>query len=319
MATTTPVMPARGQRLEGELQSELPILSGWTWPYITINGAHDGPHATIIAGIHGGEYVSIRAAVRLARELDPAEVHGQILVVPIINLPSFWERMAFFNPYDGKNLNRVFPGKLKGTFSEALAYFTFNTIILPSDSFIDLHGGDMVEDLLPFAGYLGNSDPGVAERSKAMAEAFGLPFTTVRQADPTKPGGTTYVAAAQAGVAAILAEAGGVGQLTLDDVDILVDGTRRVLQVTGNLEGEPVSPGTTFVTRSQTLFAPRDGFWIGEVRSGDKVQEGQQVGVMLDLHGNQTDQITAPFDATVLYRTTSAAVKDGGILVSLVV
>src|SRR6185312_6462466 len=103
-------------------------------------------------GIHGCEYVSIRAAVRLAREIDPADVHGEILVVPIINLPSYWERMAFYNPYDGKNLNRVFPGKLKGTFTEALAYFVFNTIILPSDSFVDLHGGDMVEDLLPFAG-----------------------------------------------------------------------------------------------------------------------------------------------------------------------
>jgi len=129
----------------------------------------------------------------------------------------------------------------------------------------------------------------------------------------------TYVSAAERGVASLLAEAGGVGQLTLDDVDILVDGTRRVLQVTGNLEGEPVSPGTTFVTRSQTLFAPRDGFWIGDIRSGDKVQEGQQVGVILDLYGNQTDQITAPFDATVLYRTTSSAVKEGGILASLVV
>jgi hypothetical protein len=319
MSTTTPVMAERGQRHEGELESDLPILAGWKWPYITIKGAHDGPHATIIAGIHGGEYVSIRAAVRLARELDPAEVHGEILVVPIINLPSFWERMAFFNPYDGKNLNRVFPGKSKGTFTEALAYFVFNTIILPSDSFIDLHGGDMVEDLLPFTGCVAGGDPEVAARSRAMAEAFGLPFTNVRKIDPNRPGGMTYVSGAERGVASLLAEAGGVGQLTLDDVDILVDGTRRVLQVTGNLEGEPVSPGTTFVSRSQTLFAPRDGFWIGDIRSGDKVKEGQQVGVILDLFGNQTDQITAPFDATVLYRTTSSAVKEGGILTSLVV
>jgi predicted deacylase len=318
MATTTLEMPASGQRLEGELQSDLTVLRGWTWPYIAINGAHDGPRATITAGIHGGEYVSIRAAVRLARELDPAEVHGQIVVVPIVNLPSFWERMAFYNPYDGKNLNRVFPGKAKGTFTEALAYFIFNSVILPSDSYVDLHGGDMVEDLLPFAGYLGNAAPEVVARCKAMAEAFGLPFTMARPSDPDKPGGMTYVSAAQQGVAGLLAEAGGVGQLTLDDVDILVDGTRRVLQVTGNLEGEPVSPGTTIVTRSQTVFAPRDGFWIGDIRSGDKTKEGQQLGVILDPYGNQTDQLTAPFDATVLYRTTSSAVKEGGILVSLV-
>lgn len=319
MATAMPEMPGKGQRLEGELQSDLTVLRGWSWPYVAINGAHDGPRATITAGIHGGEYVSIRAAVRIAREIDPSELHGQLVVVPIVNLPSYWERMAFFNPYDGKNLNRVFPGKAKGTFCEALAYFIFNNVITQGDSYVDLHGGDMVEDLLPFCGFLANGDPEVSARSKAMAEAFGLPFTMSRQADPNQPGGMTYVAAAQHGVAALLAEAGGVGQLTLDDVDLLVEGTRRVLQATGNLAGEPDSPGTTHATRSQTLFAPRDGFWIGDIRSGDKLTSGQQVGQLLDPYGEVTDTITAPFDATVLYRTTSAAVKEGGILASLVV
>ncbi|MGA7669705.1 MAG: succinylglutamate desuccinylase/aspartoacylase family protein [Nitrolancea sp.] len=318
MASTTPEFPGKGERQEGELQSDLRILGGWTWPYISITGAHDGPLATIIAGIHGCEYVSIRAAVRLAREIDPNEVHGRIVVVPIVNLPSFWERTAFFNPYDGKNLNRVFPGRANGTFCDALAYFMFNSVIAPSDSFVDLHGGDMVEELLPFCGFLANAETGVAERSKKMADAFGLPFTMGRQADPNQPGGMTYVSAAQAGVAALLAEAGGVGQLTLDDVDILVDGTIRTLQVNGNLPGDPEIPGTTHATRSQTLFAPRDGFWICDVRAGDEISTGQTVGHIFDLLGEELDEIKAPFDGTVLYRTTSAAVKEKGILMSVV-
>src|SRR5579884_2132490 len=126
MADAQPVMAARGERHEGELVSDLPLLRGMSWPYVTINGAQDRPRTTITAGIHGCEYVSIRAAVRLSRELDPAELRGQILVVPIVNLPSFWERAAFFTPQDGKNLNRVFPGLARGTFSEQLAYFIFN-------------------------------------------------------------------------------------------------------------------------------------------------------------------------------------------------
>src|SRR5512146_50596 len=105
MATTSPEFPGQGQRSKGELRSDLQVLRGWTWPYVAITGQQDGPLATIIAGIHGCEYVSIRAAVRMAQELDPAEVRGRVLVVPIVNLPSYWERMAFFNPYDGKNLN----------------------------------------------------------------------------------------------------------------------------------------------------------------------------------------------------------------------
>ncbi len=318
MATMTPEMPKKGERHEGELQSDLTILRGWTWPYISISGTQDGPLATIIAGIHGCEYVSIRAAVRLSREINPSEVRGQIVVVPIVNLPSFWERTAFFNPYDGKNLNRVFPGRANGTFCDALAYFMFNSVIAPSDAFIDLHGGDMVEDLLPFTGYLANAEADVAARSKNMAEAFGLPFAMGRQADPNKPGGMTYVAAAQAGVAALLAEAGGVGQLTNDDVDLLVNGTRRALQAVGSLEGTPDMPGTRHATKSQTLFAPNDGFWICDVRAGEAVKSGQTVGRILNMYGDERESIKAPFDGTILYRTTSAAVKEGGILMSVV-
>ncbi|HET9016495.1 MAG TPA: succinylglutamate desuccinylase/aspartoacylase family protein [Thermomicrobiaceae bacterium] len=318
MASNEPLLAARGERHEGTLTSDLAVLRGWEWPYVTINGAHDGPRATITAGIHGCEYVSIRAAVRLARELDPAEVHGQILVVPIVNLPSFWERTAFFNPYDGKNLNRVFPGKATGTFCEALAYFIFNTCITWGQAYVDLHGGDMVEELLPFTGYATNAAPEVSDLARRMAEAFGLPFANGRVADPNAQGTMTYVAAAQAGVAGLLAEAGGIGQLTLADVDLLVDGTRRALQAAGNLPGEPRSPGTTHVERSQTMVSPAAGFWICDVRAGDSVRQGQTVGHILSLLGDVIETVQAPFDGTVLYRTTSAAVKENGILLSIV-
>ena len=318
MASNEVTLGTRGERHEGTLTSDLAVLRGWEWPYVTINGAQDGPRTTITAGIHGCEYVSIRAAVRLAREIDPGELSGQLLVVPIVNLPSFWERTAFFNPYDGKNLNRVFPGKATGTFCEALAYFIFNTCIKPSHAFIDLHGGDMVEELLPFCGFTTNAAPEVSDLARRMAEAFGLPFTNGRAADPKAEGTMTYVAAAQAGVAGLLAEAGGIGQLTPPDVDILVDGTRRALQVVGNLPGEPQSPGTKHVERSQTVLAPAAGFWICDVKAGDPVREGQTVGHILSLLGEVVETIQAPFDGTVLYRTTSAAVKPNGILLSVV-
>jgi predicted deacylase len=315
---TQPEFPASGERREGTLTSDLPLLRGWEWPYVAISGKTEGPRATIIAGIHGCEYVSIRAAVRLGRELDPAEVRGQVLVVPIVNLPSYWERSPFVTPYDGKNLNRVFPGKVNGTFSDQLAYFIFNTVIKPSDAFIDLHGGDMVEDLLPFTGYAANAAPEVSAKARAMAEAFGLPFAIGRTGDPTSPAGMTYIQASHAGVAGLLAEAGGIGQLTLDDVDVLVDGTRRALQVAGNLPGEPESPGTTHVETSTTVFAQHDGFWICEVQKGEKVRRWQTIGRILTLLGDEIEEVKAPQDGTILYRTTSSAMKQNGILVSIV-
>lgn len=317
MATTTPEMPAGGERHEGTLVSELSLLQGWSWPYVAISGRQDGPRATIIAGIHGCEYVSIRAAVRLARELDPAEVRGQILVVPIVNLPSFWERIPFVCPFDGKNPNRLFPGSATGSFTEQMDYFIFNTCIAPSDAFIDLHGGDIVEELAPFAGYAASAEGHVAERSHAMAEAFGLRYTVARQAELGPVPGLTHLAGAKAGVPSMLAEAGGIGQLTMPEVDLLVDGTKRALQVAGNLPGEPHPPQTRHITRSHTLQAGIDGFWICDVRAGDTVRAGQRLGQILSLLGEPLQTIESPADGDVIYRTTSAAVKQGGLLMNV--
>src|SRR6476620_10389798 len=151
MGAGAPAFPERGQRHRGTLTFDWPLLADWSWPYTAITGAQDGPQATIIAGIHGCEYVSIYAAMRLARELDPATVRGRILIVPVVNLPAYWERTPFVCPIDGKNPNRFFPGNPNGVFNDVLADFFFTTCIVPSGAFIDRHGGDIVEALEPFA------------------------------------------------------------------------------------------------------------------------------------------------------------------------
>jgi predicted deacylase len=310
-------MPAAGQRYSGELTSQLPVLAGWSWPYVTISGRQDGPRATIIAGIHGCEYVSIHAVMRLARELDPAEVRGQILLMPIVNLPSFWERTPFVSPLDGLNPNRIFPGNPDGTFTEALAHLIFSTCIQPSDAFFDLHGGDLVEELASFTGYSTSAAPDVVARSRAMAEAFGLDYCVGRAERPGVVSGLTHMVAARHGVPAVLAEAGGIGQLTMPDVELLVGGTRRALQVAGNLPGEPEAPPTRHLDQSEQVMAPQDGFWIADIHAGQPVRAGQRLGQITTLLGEPLETVTAPIDGVVVYRTTSAAVRHGGLLLSI--
>jgi uncharacterized protein len=308
----------KGQRFRGEIESDLSVLRGWSWPYTVIRGGEDGPRTTITAGIHGCEYVSIYAAMRLAQELDPDEVRGDVVVVPIVNLPSYWERSAFVGPYDGKNLNRLFPGKSTGTFSEALAYFTFNTFILPSDAFMDLHGGDLVEDLEPFTALVTGGDAEVEAQSRAMAEAFGLPYIVSRIDGASAPSGMTYTSAARRGIASVLAEAGGCGQLTMPDVDLLVDGVRRALIVTGNLSGDPTPPSKPqYIERSEAFATEHDGFWIPAVRAGEMVEEGQQLGQILSLTSEVIATFVAPRDGVIIFRTTSSAVKKGGLLLNI--
>ena len=141
-------------------------------PYVNVVGeAGDGPHLTVIAGVHGTEYTSIAAARELLAELQPAQLSGTVTVAPLINLPAFWARTPFVVPLDGNNLNRSFPGDARGSAAERIAAAVTEELIKGSDYVIDLHAGDLPEALEPFVFY--DASP-VERQARELAQAYGL-------------------------------------------------------------------------------------------------------------------------------------------------
>jgi uncharacterized protein len=290
-------------------------LAGLEHPAFEARGERDGPHVALIAGIHGCEYSSIAAVIRFMNELDTAELAGSITAVPVVSMQSFERRSPFVVPEDGKNLNRTFPGTYDGTYTDALARSIFDELITPADVLIDLHGGDLVEALEPFAIY--DASP-VEERARALAIAFGLPYV-VREDPADGLAGMTCSAAAHAGIPAVIAEAGGCGLLDPGAVEMLVEGTRNVLRSLEMLPG-PVRPPRAdmrLVGAFDWLRCRNAGFWEAVVGAGDEVGEGQLLGRMKTLHGEVQEEIQAPRDGVVLFLTTSAAVSDDGLLLGL--
>lgn len=93
----------RGQKL----RTYLPVLDTKTEiPVTIINGQNDGPTLLITAGIHGGEYPGIAAAMELGRDISPEDIRGCLILMHPVNIQSFWARRAFVIPEDGRNLNR---------------------------------------------------------------------------------------------------------------------------------------------------------------------------------------------------------------------
>jgi predicted deacylase len=292
-----------------------PRLSHLEHPAFEARGVRDGPQVTLIAGIHGCEYSSIAAVVRFMNELDTSELAGSITAVPVLSLESFRQRSAFVVPEDGKNLNRCFPGTYDGTYTDALARSIFDELIAPCDVLLDLHGGDLVEALEPFAIY--DRSP-VEDRARALAVAFGLPYV-VREDPEAELAGMTCSAAAGAGIPAVIAEAGGCGQLDPGAVDLLVGGTRNALRSLEMLPGPvtPPRPDMRLVGAFDWLRCRDAGFWEAAVDSGDEVSAGQLLGRVTSLHGDVREEIHAPRDGVVLFLTTSAAVCDDGLLLGL--
>ena len=293
-------------------------LADLSVPVIELAGGQDGPRLVVLAGVHGCEYAPMAAVRRWARELAAGDgLRGRVTAVPVLNLTAFRTRTPFVTPDDGKNLNRCFPGDPAGTFSERLADAVFQQLITGADAVIDVHAGDMVEALEPFALY----DAGSAESgARDLATAYGLGYVIRQEPGPDRAvGGTSSAAAAGLGIPAIIAEAGGCGLVEAAAVDQHVRGLHRALGALG-MTGEPpaAGPGPVYLRRFLWLRCMDEGWWEPAVRPGEAVAEGQLLGTVSTIDGARVCQeITAPAPGVPMFVTSSPAVAADGLLLGL--
>ena len=284
-------------------------------PYFEAQGTRPGPRLCLLAGVHGCEYSSIAAVVRFMRGLDTERLAGSIVAVPVVNPESFRGRTPFVSPADGKNLNRCFPGDPQGTFSDVLADLVFRRFVRGSDALLDLHGGDMVEALEPFALY--DASP-VEERSLEIARAFGLPWIVRAEASESPVAGTTSGAAAALGIPAVIAEVGGCGLLEQHAVEAHVRGIARVLDRLGMTESSPSADGPQYsVDRFVWCRSVHEGWWEPAAGAGALVAHGELLGTVSNLHGEELERIESPEEGVLLFVTSSPAVAADGLLLGL--
>ncbi|HKY51634.1 MAG TPA: M14 family metallopeptidase [Candidatus Limnocylindria bacterium] len=311
-------IPAAGQRASGHFTfSGDEGLAKYEWPYIALAGRESGPTVLVTAGIHAAEYTGIEAAIRLGRDVAPERLRGILIVLPLLNRPGFYERSIYVNPEDGDNLNRLFPGDPKGKWGERFAHRLLTEIVTRCEYAVDLHAGDLIEDLTPFVIYRETGEAALDERIRTMANAYGAKWA-VKSAPTGERPGSLYALAALNGVASIVAESGGRGLLIEEDVARHVRGVTNILRAIGALEGTAEAlPPPRVVRAFEWLRSPAEGLFRCRVRVEQHVAAGEVLGELVDLVGEPLATVKAPVPGVVLFLVTSPAIKRDGLLLAI--
>jgi predicted deacylase len=268
----------------------------------------------LVAGVHGMEYVPIVALQRLRHAIDPTVLRGTILMVHVANMPSFLGRTIYYSPADGKNLNRVFPGRADGTLSERIAHVITREIVDRATHLVDLHGGDGNESLRPYAYWITTGDPKVAEQSRALALAFGLDHIVVDDERPHDAAASLYLSntAITRGKPAITTETGCLAQTDERSITLLDQGVAGVLRHLGMRPvGPPALTSPTWLKRNSVVRAAATGLFYATVERRDHVAAGARLGRITDFHGRTLEEVVAPFAGEVMYVVDTPPITKG--------
>jgi predicted deacylase len=294
-----------GEKASGYLEIPAGVDSATRVPVTVARGTRPGPTLALIAGTHGSEVAPIVALQRVRAELDPAAMRGSVILVHVANLPSFLRRTIYYSPVDGKNLNRVYPGRADGTVSERIAYAITNQVIARADYVVDLHAGDGNESLRPYVYW---SPLGLDARTDSLARelalAFGHDHVIIDRDRPKDLARSVYTqnTAQLRGKPSITTETGYLGLPVEEMVRRNVDGAFRLMRYLGIVEGpKPELGPTVWIERTEVLRSPETGVWHARVERGQTVAAGAVLGVLSDFFGNEIARLRAPFAGEVLY------------------
>lgn len=301
----------KGEKNQGYLNiinTELSI------PCTLINGVNEGKTVSITGGIHGGEYPGIETAIRLASELTPKMVSGKIIILHPCNLPAFQAKLQYIGPYDGKNLGSEFPGLATGTISQKIAYTVTTELHEQSDFYMDLHGGDLHEALVPFVIYSENGSDEVTKISKEAASLMGTKYVRGLYAKNSSLGST-----ALKDVPGIVGEIGQCGLWTEEEVKQYITGVKNVLKYLNVIDGkfeelckvEYLHSGNKLGDR---LNAKHTGCWYPSVVPGQKVTKDEKVGAIKDYFGKSLGEYFSPMEGVILITASSLAINVGDLL-----
>jgi uncharacterized protein len=311
---------APGQKAFGSIEVPARGDAAASIPVAVFHGAKAGPVLALVSGSHGTEYASIIALEEMIQTLDPAQISGTVIILPLVNIPSFQQKVPHVNPVDGKSMNRFYPGNPEGSQTERVSWQITKQVVERCDYLIDYHGGDLDENLRPYAYWPKSGNAKQDATTRDMVLAFGLDTIIIWSDRPKDPNASRYLdnTANTRGKPAIAVEAGYSGTVKPQDVQRLVNGTLSVMRYLKMLPG----PATmvehpVWIGKIDTVESEQPGIFYPLVDRGTYVAAGTKIGYVTDFFGRTVYEAKAPAAGVVLYICGVPSMKKGDTVANI--
>jgi hypothetical protein len=300
---------APGERRDIKLKiSEMYTATPVFIPLTVIHGTSPGPRLYVTAAIHGNELNGVEMVRQLKLEVDPLKLRGTLLLVSISNPIAFMANSRDLP--DGRDLNRVFPGREEGSIASQIARTLFEKVILRADFGIDLHTAGQGRTNLPHV----RADMGLKTVSR-LACAFGCEIIFDMEGER----GMLRHAATKAGIPTIVYEAGEPLKFQKPLIRQGVAGIRNVMGQLGMYDFPRTSPPFQMVVDERGwIRAEKGGIIILDVKPGDIIRKGEEIALTTRPSGYEVHRLKAPYTGLVVGCTTLPMVLPGSAVCNVV-
>ena len=264
-------------------------------PVVVINGAKPGRVFWVNGAIHGDEPEGPLACQLAMRRIDPAKLSGAVVMVPVMNVLAF-AAAERGNPLDtfSYDMNRIYPGKPGGYFTDRLAQAHHAAMIDLADIEISIHSGG-AHSFLDKAIFV-DETPEAVELAKAMGAGWGCIMSNFN------PSGSPMAAMKAAGKTGITVELGGRSATSPERFrEVGEELAKSILNICihyGMLDGEATYPKPAYKGQQEALLAPASGIFLPEegVKFLTPMRKGDPIARIVDVFGDTRAELTAPAD-----------------------
>lgn len=277
-------------------------------PVMVARGIKDHPVVGITAAVHGNELNGIPVIQRLFSSIDPKQLEGVIIGVPIANIPAF---NALERRYiDGVDLNHIMPGVANGNASQVYAYRLMDRIFKHFDYLLDLHTASQ--------GRI-NTYYVRADMSSEVTRQLALLQNAQIIVNNPPSDGTLRGAVAELGIPAITLEVGNPNIYQKKLIRSGLAGIDNVLSHLGMFSDQIESEGIESVIckKSYWLYTNSGGLLTVNVELMDLLKKGDQIATIRDVFGNVIEEYFAPEDGIVIGKSVSPVNLSGGRILHL--